>query len=363
MRFSLNLNMERYDPSEDMREVAKRTLKLVQIAEQGGFDLALVGEHHMVELVIAPSPFAILTNWADHTSKIRLGVAVIQAAYWHPIRLAAEAAMADVLCDGRLEFGIARGAFQYEFNRFAGGMPEKMGVNYMKEVLPVVVKLWQGDYEHKGELFNFPTTTSVPKPVQKPHPPIWVAARDQDTFDWAVRFGADIMASPLSRPPSEVTALGEKFKKALANNPGVKRPRFLLQRRTCVYENPDDWKVPVEANLKFARSFETLFQNIGGVKNGFAEQADLATIRNRDEFTIDAVRRNFVFGTPDEVIEKLRLYEEAGADIYAYSATFGMDWRTTFRSLELFIERVMPAFEKSAPPARDAKPLKAAATS
>jgi alkanesulfonate monooxygenase SsuD/methylene tetrahydromethanopterin reductase-like flavin-dependent oxidoreductase (luciferase family) len=344
MKFAFNINMERHDSSQDMRDVARNGLELVRIAEQGGFEMALVGEHHMVELVISPNPFAMLSYWGSHTSKIRLCCGVVQAAYWHPIRLAAEAALCDVLTNGRLEFGIARGAFQYEFNRFSNGMDERKGVDYVKETLPAVLKLWSGDYEHKGELFSFPMTTSVPKPVQKPHPPIWVAARDPQTMNWAVGAGANIMASPLSRPASEVLVIGEKFKAACAAHPSVKRPRLLIQRRTCVYDSPSDWRVPVDAQLKFARAFETLFQNIGGVKNGFAEPADLATVKNKDEYVPETVKENFVFGTPDECIEKLKVYEEVGTDVYSYSASFGLDWKVARRSLELFIERVMPAF-------------------
>ena len=350
MKFAIAVNMERRDPREDMREVAKRALTLVQIAEQGGFEMALAAEHHTIEFQIAPNPFAILTHWAAHTTRIRLGIAVIQAAYWHPIRLAGEAALADVLSDGRLEFGIGRGAFQYEFDRLAGGIKEQMGVAYMKEVVPAVRALWRGDYEHRGEFYSFPRATSVPKPLQKPEPPIWVAARDPGTFDWAIKSGFNIMSTPLSRPPSEIRVLADKFRRALADNPGVKQPRFLMQRRTSVYENPDDWKAPVEASITYARSFENLFKNIGTVTNGFPVPIDIAAVANRDDYNEASIRANFLFGTPDEAIEKLELYRSAGVDVFSYGASFGLDWRQSVRSLELFIERVMPAFAGTPPP-------------
>jgi len=121
LRFSISVSLERFDPNADMRMVAAQALELVQIAEHGGFDIAWTPEHHTIEFTIAPNPFTILTHWAAHTKSIRLGTAVVVAPYWHPIRVAGEAALCDVLSNGRLEFGIGRGAYQFEFDRMAGG--------------------------------------------------------------------------------------------------------------------------------------------------------------------------------------------------------------------------------------------------
>ena len=125
MKFSIFVSIERYRPTDDMRAVAQQALELVKLAETGGFEIAWAAEHHTIELIIGPNPFTLLTHWAAHTSTIRLGTAVIVAPYWHPLRLAGEAALCDLLSGGRLEFGISRGAFQYEFDRMAGGIPQR----------------------------------------------------------------------------------------------------------------------------------------------------------------------------------------------------------------------------------------------
>ena len=187
MKFSISVSLERFDPALDMRVVSAQALELVQMAEDGGFEIAWTPEHHTIEFTIAPNPFTVLTHWAAHTRTIRLGTAVVVAPYWHPIRVAGEAALCDVFSNGRLEFGIGRGAYQFEFDRMAGGIPQQQGGAYMREMLPAVKSLWQGDYEHRGTYWGFPSATAVPKPLQKPHPPIWVAARDLDTFDWAIK--------------------------------------------------------------------------------------------------------------------------------------------------------------------------------
>lgn len=346
MKFDLSLHLERNAPETEMTEVTQNMLELAKIADQGGFETLWTAEHHTIEFTIAPNPFTVLTWLAQHTERIRLGTATVVAPYWSPIRLAGEAALCDHLTGGRLEFGIARGAYQYEFDRMAGGIPQQEGVAYMKELLPAVLKLWEGDYAHDGHYWQFPTATSVPKPLQKPHPRIWVAARDPGTFDWAVSLGASIMSTPLSAPMSEVTNLAEKFREACANNPGVAKPRFMMQRRACVFERSEDWPTIVDHSIKYGRIFENLFQNIGTVKNGFPEAVPLNDVAGRDNYNPDRIRENMLFGSPDEVIEKLLAYEAAGVDQLCLGMNFNLPHKYQKKTLELFASEIIPFFKK-----------------
>ena len=100
MKFQLAINMERVTPDLDMADVERHTLEMVQMADEGGFAIAWAAEHHALEMTIAPNPFQILTWWAAHTSRIRLGSAVVVAAYWHPIKAAGEAALLDLYSGG-----------------------------------------------------------------------------------------------------------------------------------------------------------------------------------------------------------------------------------------------------------------------
>jgi len=121
-----------------------------------------------------------------------------------PDQGAGEAALLDLYSGGRLEFGIGSGAYQREFDRMHPGLQRNDAFHYMFEMLPAVKALWQGDYAHEGEFWSFPAATSVPKPLQKPHPPIWIAARSPDTYDFAVKHECNILSWPLTRPMSEV---------------------------------------------------------------------------------------------------------------------------------------------------------------
>ena len=344
MRFSIAINMMRRRPDVPMETVAAQALEMVMAAERLGFDIAWAAEHHTIEYTIAPNPLVLIVHWAAHVRRMRLGTAVITAPYWNPLRAAGEIALADILTGGRLEVGFGRGAYQYEFDRMLGGLPQERGGEHLRETLDAVLRLWAGDYEHHGQHWSFPQATATPKPIQRPRPPIWVAARDPDTFDWAVGHGLNLMTTAHRLPFGEVENLLGKMKTAMAHHPGKPRPRFSTSRMTCVYEDPADWRVPVDAMREGVRIFMGLFQNKSPVINGFPRPIDLAASDARGDYRPEAMRANMMFGTPDEVVAKLRQYEAVGVDIFNYNASFGLPHEVAVRSLKLFATEVMPKF-------------------
>ncbi len=344
MKFQLAINLERLDDGLQMPEVARHTLEMVQMAERGGFHIVWSAEHHALEMTIAPNPFQILTWWAGHTDRIRLGTAVAVAPYWHPIRLAGEAAFTDLISGGRLEFGIGSGAYQREFDRMRPGLKQPDAWRYMHEMLPALKALWAGDYEHKGEFWSFPTSTSVPKPLQKPHPPIWLAARAPMTYDYAVEHGCNITCWPLTRPFSEAELYKSRLDDAMAKFPGRKKPIFAMMRHTAVYDRKEDSEVPVRAVQRVLGQFENLFKNLGDVVNGFPREIPIAELANRNEYDSKMLVENLMFGTPAEVIAKLKRYKALGVDEFIYYASMGLGHKEQKRSLELFCKEVIPAF-------------------
>jgi alkanesulfonate monooxygenase SsuD/methylene tetrahydromethanopterin reductase-like flavin-dependent oxidoreductase (luciferase family) len=346
MKFSIAVNMNRFSDSTSMQQINEETLELVKMADQGGFEVVWASEHHCIEMTIAPNPFLQLAYWSQNTTNIRLGTAVICAPYWHPIRAAEEAALVDLYSGGRLELGLARGAFQYEFDRMANGVSQQLhGGEYLYELLPAIKALWAGDYEHNGQHWQFPKATSVPKPIQKPHPPLWVAARGPETFDWAIENDLDVMSTPLQKPFEEVLDLAEKLQSSMDKYPKKKRPRWLVLRNSCVYDTPKQWRMPVKAARKYSAQFQGLFTSEGKVTNGFPENIDFSKLERAGDYTDESIWENMMFGTPDEITEKLKMYEKAGVDLFCYGADFGLSGKDAARSLELFITKVMPNFQ------------------
>jgi len=343
MKFQLAINLERMDDSLDMKDVARHTLEMVQMADQGGFHIVWAAEHHALEMTIAPNPFSILTWWAGETDRIRLGTACVAAAYWHPIKVAGEAAFVDLISGGRLEFGIGSGAYQREFDRMYPGLKQSDGWRYMQEMLPAVRALWQGDYAHQGQFWNFPASTSCPKPLQA-EVPVWIAARAPITYDYAVKNGCNIMSWPLTRDMSEAELYMARMAEAMANNPGCKRPTMAMMRHTAVSASPAEFIVPIRAAQRQLSQFENLFKNMGDVSNGFPKSIPFDQLANRAEYDPDMLQLNLMFGTPDQVIAKLKLFQALGVDEFIYYASLGLGLAEQKRSLDLFINEVMPAF-------------------
>ena len=140
----------------------------------------------------------------------------------------------------------------------------------------------------------------------------------------------------------------ERFETALRDNPGNARPIFSTMRYTAVVENTAQIDAAVTSVYRQLGQFENLFKNLGGVKDGFPQEIDLADLSSRKEFNRDELVNNLMFGTPDQVISKLKQYQDIGVDEFTYCASFGLGHAAQKRSLELFINEVMPAFDQSA---------------
>jgi flavin-dependent trigonelline monooxygenase, oxygenase component len=117
-----------------------------------------------------------------------------------------------------------------------------------------------------------------------------------------------------------------------------------MMRHTAVYDRKTDWEIPIRAAQRQLSQFESLFKNLGDVKNGFPKQAALGDLANRAEYDPKMLHENLMFGTPDEVIAKLKLYQALGVDQFTYYASLGLGLNEQKRSLELFVNEVMPAF-------------------
>ncbi|MGC6517053.1 MAG: LLM class flavin-dependent oxidoreductase [Candidatus Puniceispirillaceae bacterium] len=343
MKFHLSINLERMDENVSMTEVRDHTLEMVQMADKAGFELVWAAEHHALEMTIAPNPFQLMTWWATHTQNIRLGAGVVNAAYWHPINLAGEAAMTDLISGGRVDLGIGSGAYQREFDRMHPGLDQKEGYKYLQEMLPLVKKLWQGDVTHNGEFWQFPAATSCPKPMQD-EVPLWVAARAPVTFDYAVQHNCNIMSWPLTMPFSEAEAYRQRLDEAIVKSDTDFTGKWALMRHTAVYKTNEDKQAAIDAVRSVLAMFGNLMMQSGEVVNGFPSKVPLESLEGNVRVDPEMLAQNLAFGTPEEVVAKLKQYEALGVDAFIYYASMGLDRDQQKRSLQYFIEEVMPEF-------------------
>ena len=344
MKFQIAINLERMNDQTDMRKVRDHTLEMVQMADEAGFEIAWAAEHHALEMTIAPNPFQLMTWWADHTKNIRLGCGVANAAYWHPVNLAGEAAMLDLISDGRLELGLGSGAYQREFDRMKPGLLQTDSWRYMQEMLPLVRELWKGDVEHDGEYWQFPSSTSCPKPLQK-DVPMWVAARAPITFDYAVENDCNIMSWPFTLPMEEAEKYRGLLDAAIEKAGGKWDGRWVMMRHTALYDNEKDRESAISAVRNVLGQFGNVMMKKGDVVNGFPERVPFEELEGNVRVDPQMLEENLMFGNPDTVIEKLKKYEALNLDAFIYYASMGLDMDVQKRSLKLFINEVMPAFK------------------
>jgi alkanesulfonate monooxygenase SsuD/methylene tetrahydromethanopterin reductase-like flavin-dependent oxidoreductase (luciferase family) len=342
MKFHIAVNLERMNAQADMKAVRDHTLEMVKMADKAGFEVAWAAEHHALEMTIAPNPFQVMTWWADHTENIRLGCGVANAAYWHPINIAGEAAMVDLLSGGRLEMGLGSGAYQREFDRMRPGLDQKDSHKYMQEMLPLVRALWKGDVAHDGENWQFPTATSCPKPVQD-EVPMWVAARSPATFDYAVANDCNVMCWPLTMPMAEAEKYKAQLDESIAKAGGWDGT-FALMRHTAVYDNEADRGAVMGSIRNVLGQFGNLMMKKGDVVNGFPDRVPLEELDGNVRVDPNMLEENLAFGSPEQVTKKLKAYEALGVDAFIYYASMGLDMDVQKRSLDLFINQVMPEF-------------------
>src|SRR5215204_3819759 len=194
-------------PCADSQSESQRfhdILAQIELGDQLGFDTVWLGELHFGrQSSILASPLMVLAAAAQRTQRIRLGTAVTLLPLHSPVKIAEEAATADVLSGGRLEFGVGRGTAPIHYTGY--NVPQEESRERFEEALDVILKAWTTErLTYQGRYFQADNLAVVPKPLQKPHPPIRLAANSPDTFVIAGRLGLPIFASPLINPPEKL---------------------------------------------------------------------------------------------------------------------------------------------------------------
>jgi alkanesulfonate monooxygenase SsuD/methylene tetrahydromethanopterin reductase-like flavin-dependent oxidoreductase (luciferase family) len=176
---------------------------------------------------------------------------------------------------------------------------------------------------------------------------MWIAARDPASHDFAVASGCNVMVTPLMKGDEEVLDLTRKFETALANHPDRSRPQLMVLRHTHVHspDDPDGWLPAARAISRFYRTFDAWFGNKTTPVNGFLEPSPESKFADRPEFEPESLHKTAMIGTPAEVIERIRHYEELGVDEFSFWCDNSLPHAEKKKSLELFIDEVVPAFQ------------------
>ena len=176
----------------------------IELGEVLGFDTVWLGELHFSRgFSILADPLMVLAAAALRTRRIRLGTAVTLLPLHNPVKIAEQAAIADILSHGRLEFGVGRGTAPIHYAGY--DIPQDESRDRFEEALDFILRAWTCEsFSYEGKYFRARDLTLVPRPVQTPHPPVRIAANSPDTFPIAARRSFPIFATPLINPPDKL---------------------------------------------------------------------------------------------------------------------------------------------------------------
>ena len=325
-------------------------MEQIQYEEELGFDGVFFAEHYVGGYAF-PSPPIFATAVAQKTKRIRLGTGVTLLPLSNPIRTAEEYAMLDVLSDGRLDFGVGRGVLKAEYELFDIDEAESHG--RFHESLEVILRAWTQDtVSYEGKYYKVREVTSLPKPVQKPYPPIWSAcAVTPESFIWAGQKGFHPMIVPFAYPKHEdLQAKLNLYWSALKEAGHDPQTREVLGVYHLYVAETDE-----EAHALARGHFVQYWRFFGGLdqkaawqsedykeyKGGLSKLFGSATYEDLDKG--DCV----IFGTPERCVQRLKRAEaDFGLTYPIFEVNFGgFPHKEAMKSLELFAKYVMPQFK------------------
>lgn len=312
----------------------EETLQECERAEALGFDSIWLGEHHNNAFLYS-APLIGLAAIASRTQRVRLGTGVLLLPLYHPVSVAEEGAMVDMISNGRLILGVGAGYAPEEFAAF--GLTTKQRGSRLEEGVSLLRRLWTEDQvSHTGRHFQVTDVTIGPKPTQRPRPPIWFAAWAEPAIRRAARLGDAWIGGPSARL-DEVAAcvkLFEKTRQEEGHAPG--RADIALLR--CVFVADSQEEAYAIAGQPFLDFFEnTYFRWPHPVVKRPEGRVDIARL----------AEDRLILGTPEQCIEQIRRFrDELGlTHLICRISTPGISRDAARTSLDRFAGEVLPAIQ------------------
>jgi luciferase family oxidoreductase group 1 len=333
-------------------QLLQDALGQIELADRLGFDYAWCVEHHFLEEYShCSAPEVFLGAATQRTRHIRLGHGIIQLPTNHPIRVAERVATLDLLSGGRVELGLGEGQGPVELHPFGARVREKRDV-WEEAVRALVPAFTRSRHEWQGKYFQFPARNVLPKPMQKPHPPLWVACSNITTIASAGRWGMGALGFQFVSPEA-ARAWVNRYYRELTQN---------LERLADYPTNPNVAMVsgfmcaPTDAEALAKASGWTFFvfclSHYGrhGIPNPGEGNMWEAYQEWRQTDQAQATLRSGLIGSPETIRRRLREFEATGVDQVILLAQAGRTAHADIcASLELFAREVMPEFHAREP--------------
>ena len=327
------------DPKVGSKEHFKNMIDQAILAEKLGYKTVSIPEHHLVNLLMMPSPLQMAVKIAALTNKINITTSVAVLPLHDMRTYAGEVVTADILTEGRLILGVGRGAFAWEMARL--GSPIESSREKFIESLDVLQKLLnEEEVSYKGKYYNFEPITIMPRPISNPIQ-IMIAAMDLNSIKDAAARGYHVQSTVLSASKELLKQRVDAFKEGVLElGEQGKLLKLSMQRMGFAAVNQKDAVAKNKLAYEYYKRFDNVFKGPGIVKHGQIEP--LPRKQSLEELT-----DNLLICPTNEMIDKLSLYAEAGVDEIIISAGFGQSQQETIESMHRISEEVIPYFKKS----------------
>jgi alkanesulfonate monooxygenase SsuD/methylene tetrahydromethanopterin reductase-like flavin-dependent oxidoreductase (luciferase family) len=351
-----------YGQRDAEQSIYAEGVEQIQLADRLGFNTVWVVEHHFRDgRSASPCSEAILGGLALSTKQIKLGfgVTLMPFGFIHPARVAEKVATVDVLSGGRVEWGTGRST---PMEQIAFGVPtDDRSREEWREAIQIVVKMWEAElFEWDSPNLKFPPRIITPKPFQDPHPPVWQAAASEKSAITAGELGLGLLHLSLTHPVEKMAETIGLYRQAQANAKVEDQLTRVKNDRVGAYTLVhcyDDEAEAAEYGLWSSVSWWyrnlaqfTLQWELAGLPE---EQKALAfpllEAALQNDPPVEKYRREdqIIVGTPDEVLEKVIRYDEAGVDELLCYIQFGsLPHDKIMRNIELLGTKVLPKLEE-----------------
>ena len=336
MDFVHFLSSHMLDPSLGGKRLYKNVVQQAVHAEQLGYRGVAIPEHHLVNILLIPSPLQMAVKIAAHTSRIVLMSAVCQL----PIRdmrvFAGEVVQAQALCDGRLMLGVGKGAFGFETGRI--GVPIADTKPQFEEDLRLLeALLTQEDVAWNSPRYTFEPLTIMPRPEDPI--PLMVAVMNPPAIEAAAKSGYHVQTTPLGGSHQQLIDQVDAFNRGKAAAGRPLDTRLSLQRGMFLVRNEAERRDIAERAYTYYKSFDNVFGGPGIVDQGIIRPLPR-------EQTVEELASNLLLCGRDEMIDRLAVYADLGIDEVLTTSNFGQDEQMTLDMMSRFAEEVMPHFQK-----------------
>ncbi len=325
------------DPNIGSKQHFKHMLDQSVLAEKLGYVAVSIPEHHLVNILMMPSPLQMAVKISSLTNKIRLSTSVAVLPIHDMRTFAGEVATADILTEGRLVLGVGRGAFAWELDRL--GTPIESSKEKFIESLEVLNSLLSKEnYSFKGKYYNFNAITIMPRPISDPVP-IMIAAMDPSSIRNAAAKGYHVQSTVLSGTKKLLLERVNAFKEGQQDaGENGKLLRLSMQRMAYAAKDENDAKEKNLLAYEYYKRFDNMYTGPGKVNKGLIEPLPRAQ-------TLEEMTENLIICPINEMIDKLSAYAESGVDEMIISAGFGQNQEDMIESMYRISEHIIPHFK------------------